>query len=143
MISALKILAVAALWYFKYFIQNAAAIEKQQFINHSDTGVARNIDWEVPKLEKNLCRYFGDVMVMASLKWRHNYIFEFDFVIISFKSHYACRQGKTEKKRSLKNIKLRHTGLIYWCVLLAQLQKGFLFQYDIFGVKMSPASRCT
>jgi len=34
-------------------------------------------------------------MVMTSLKWRHNYILKFDFVIISFKSHHhrtSCHQ---------------------------------------------------
>jgi len=40
-----------------------------------NTGVARNFDWEGPKLKKNcdviLMTFFGDVMVMASLKWRH------------------------------------------------------------------------
>jgi len=33
--------------------------------------------------------------------------------------------------------------LDYWCVLLTQLQEGFLLLYDIFGVKMSPTSRRT
>jgi len=32
------------------------------------TGVARIFDWEGPKLEKNFVTFFGDVMVMTSLK---------------------------------------------------------------------------
>jgi len=40
-------------------------------IQHT-TGVARNFDWEGPKMEEscdiNLVTYFGDVITMASLK---------------------------------------------------------------------------
>jgi len=42
-------------------------------------------------LEKFLSRCFGDVMVMTSLKWRHNYILKFVFVIISFKIHHLSK----------------------------------------------------
>jgi len=33
-------------------------------------------------------RFFGAVMMMTSLKLRHNYILKFDFVVISFKNHH-------------------------------------------------------
>jgi len=32
-----------------------------------------------------LVTFFGGVIVMTSLKWRHNWYFRFDFVIISLK----------------------------------------------------------
>jgi len=35
--------------------------------------------------------FFGDVMVMTSLKLRHNYILNFDFIITSFKNHYLAK----------------------------------------------------
>jgi len=44
------------------------------------TGVARNFDWDGPKLEKFcdviLASFFSDVMVITSLKWRHKFIFK-------------------------------------------------------------------
>jgi len=51
-------------------------------------------------------------MVMTSLKWRHNYILKFDFIIISFKNHYL---SKSRNFRSpILKIK-RHWGLtIFW-----------------------------
>jgi len=33
-----------------------------------------------------LVAFFGDIMVITSLKWRHNYILKFDFVIIGLKT---------------------------------------------------------
>jgi len=66
-----------------------------QIIKFKTTGVARNFDWEGPKLEKILWRYFGDVSWwrhgVTSLKWRHNYILKFDFVIISFKTNHLAK----------------------------------------------------
>jgi len=38
-----------------------------------------------------LVLFFGDVMVMTSLKWRHHYILKFNFVIISFKNHHLAK----------------------------------------------------
>jgi len=42
----------------------------------NDTGVARNFDWEGPKMEKScdfsLVTFFGDVIIVTSLKRRHN-----------------------------------------------------------------------
>jgi len=32
------------------------------------TGVARNFNWERSKLKKNFVTFFGDIMVMTSLK---------------------------------------------------------------------------
>jgi len=40
--------------------------------------------------------FFSDVMMMASLKWRHNWFFKFDFFIISLKIH------KLAKSRNFK-----------------------------------------
>jgi len=41
------------------------------------TGVARNFDWEWPKIEKScdagLVTFFGDAVSMTSLKWRRNW----------------------------------------------------------------------
>jgi len=49
------------------------------------TGVARNFANVI------LVTFFGDVMVMTSLKWRYNCILEFDFVIISLKNHNLAK----------------------------------------------------
>jgi len=59
------------------------------------TGVARNFDWEGPKLENFSWGYFGDVF-----RWRNGddvtemtlqlYILKLDLVIISFKNHYLA-----------------------------------------------------
>jgi len=59
-------------------------------------GVARNFDWGGEANWKKFCdvilvTFFGDVVVMTSLKRRHNYIFEVWFVIISFKNHYLAK----------------------------------------------------
>jgi len=47
------------------------------------TGVASNFDWEGLKIEKScnisLVKFFGDVIAMTSLKWRHNWFFKFNF----------------------------------------------------------------
>jgi len=47
------------------------------------TGVARNFDWEGPKMKKicdvNLVTFFGDVVAITSLKWRHNWFFKVRF----------------------------------------------------------------
>jgi len=43
------------------------------------------------QIEKFLWRYIGNVMLITSRKWRHNYILRFDFVIISFKNHYLAK----------------------------------------------------
>jgi len=44
------------------------------------TGVARNFDWERPKIEKScdlsLVTFIGDVITMTSLKWRNNWFFK-------------------------------------------------------------------
>jgi len=69
------------------------------------TGVARNFDWEGPKL-KNFCdvilvTFLDDVMVITSRKWRHNSMLKFDFVIISFKNYYLA------KSRNFKSLILK------------------------------------
>jgi len=75
------------------------------------TGVARNFDWEGPKLENILWRYFGDVfgdvLVMTSPKWCHNFciFLKFDFVVISFKNH--CLAKSRNSRSSILKVKRR------------------------------------
>jgi len=56
-------------------------------------------------MEKNcdviLVIFFGDVMVMTSVKLRHNYFLKLDFVIISFKNHNLT------KSRNFRSPKLK------------------------------------
>jgi len=73
-----------------FFKTKAAFFKDHQIINPRH--------WRSQKFEresnwKNYCnvtlvRFFGDAVVMTSLKWRHNYgiFWSFDFVIFSFKN---------------------------------------------------------
>jgi len=38
------------------------------------TDVSRNLDWKEPKME-NFVTFFGDVVMMTLLKWRHKWFF--------------------------------------------------------------------
>jgi len=79
-----------------FFKTKTAFFKDHQFINPRPlTNVARNFDWERPKLE-NFCdvilvTFFGGVIVMTSPNWRHNYNLKFNFVIISFKNRYLAK----------------------------------------------------
>jgi len=90
----------------KFFVFHEISEEASTCIsNIKITGVARNFDWEEPKLENFLyvilVTFIGDVMVMTSLKWRHNYIFEIQF------RHYQLQKPLFSQVTELQVINLK------------------------------------
>jgi len=48
----------------------------------------------------NLVTFFGDVITMTSLKWRQNWFFKFDFVIINLKNHNFVKSRNFKSPKS-------------------------------------------
>jgi len=52
-----------------------------------------------------LMTFFGDIMAMTSLKWRHNWFFKFDFVIISLKKQtLPCHVTSGHQTQRLRSV---------------------------------------
>jgi len=87
--------------------------------------IERGLNWK-----KNLWRYFGDVMVMTSLKWRHKYILKFDFVIIIFKNHHLA------KSRNFRSPNLKHKQEVWktYLVLLVTVCKAADSWWEVIPV---------
>jgi len=57
-------------------LQQVCEIIYNKIVLVKNTGVVRNLDWRRGKMKKIcdviLVTFFGDIMTMTSLKWRHN-----------------------------------------------------------------------